>query len=386
MRFKILTVDDSKTVRTIVRKAFKSYDCDVLEASNGAEGLAMVGKEHPDLILLDVTMPVMDGVTLLTKLKSNPISKNIPVIMLTAEGGRENVLRIAKIGVRDYMVKPFREELLVSKVCRVLDLRLLPGASPRVRSLLDPASLLVVEDKPAIIQQIQDGLRQTAWEITGVKSAAEVLEYCNDRQPDLFMISLSLPDDAFTLYERLRRDSRFAQTPIFALCVKSDTEIQLHAQEVGFNAIITKPLEINELESRVARAMNLDTSQRYFSMDAEFLHIRIPEICNQIIFNELTTYLKPRTTEAVDGGLTRAIIDMHECKRLDMMLFKSISQIMYACRDSGLQYALVGNPQLTQECRGFEDTKNWQFVESLEEAKASLVKGAASSSSVSVAT
>ena len=86
---------------------FKPYDCEILEASNGVEGLAIAAKESPQLILLDVTMPVMDGVEMLTKLKADPALKGIPVMMLTAEGGRDNVLKIAKIGVRDYIVKPF---------------------------------------------------------------------------------------------------------------------------------------------------------------------------------------------------------------------------------------------------------------------------------------
>src|SRR3954466_7833981 len=110
MRYKVLTVDDSKTVRIIVRKAFKPFDCEILEAANGVEGLAVAAKNPPDLILLDVTMPVMDGIEMLTRLKSDPQLKNIPVMMLTAEGGRDHVLKIAKIGVRDYIVKPFRED------------------------------------------------------------------------------------------------------------------------------------------------------------------------------------------------------------------------------------------------------------------------------------
>src|SRR5271170_7397034 len=113
MRHKILTVDDSKTVRIIVRKAFKGFDCDIFEAANGVEGLALAAKEMPDLILLDVTMPVMDGVEMLTKLKADVALKAIPVMMLTAEGGRDNVLKIAKIGVRDYIVKPFKEDALM---------------------------------------------------------------------------------------------------------------------------------------------------------------------------------------------------------------------------------------------------------------------------------
>ncbi len=128
MPTKILSVDDSKTIRLIVGKAFKAYDCQMCEAGNGEEGLAVAAKERPDLIILDVTMPVMDGVTMLTKLKEDPELKAIPVIMLTAESGRENVLQIAKLGVRDYLVKPFKEDQLIEKAGRIVSLQKRPAA------------------------------------------------------------------------------------------------------------------------------------------------------------------------------------------------------------------------------------------------------------------
>ena len=125
---KILRVDDSKTIRLIVKRAFAPYDCTVCEATNGEEGLAAAANERPDLIVLDITMPVMDGVTMLTALKADPNLKSIPVIMLTAESGRENVAYIAKLGVRDYLVKPFQDAQLIEKVKRVLALT--PKAAP----------------------------------------------------------------------------------------------------------------------------------------------------------------------------------------------------------------------------------------------------------------
>ena len=82
MRPKILIVDDSKTVRLIVRQAFKSYDCEIYEASTGVEGWTVAEQVLPDLILLDVTMPVMNGPELLLKLKAHPALAAIPVIML----------------------------------------------------------------------------------------------------------------------------------------------------------------------------------------------------------------------------------------------------------------------------------------------------------------
>lgn len=120
---KILSVDDSKTIRMIVKRTFAPYDCTVCEASNGEEGLAATTAEKPDLIVLDITMPVMDGVTMLTKLRESADLKHIPVIMLTAESGRENVAYIAKLGVRDYLVKPFKDDQLIEKVKRVLPLQ-----------------------------------------------------------------------------------------------------------------------------------------------------------------------------------------------------------------------------------------------------------------------
>jgi len=122
MPAKVLSVDDSRTIRLIVTRSLKPFDCTVVEASNGEEGLAAAANEKPDLILLDISMPIMDGVTMLTRLKEDESLRAIPVIMLTAEAGRDNVLQIAKLGVRDYLVKPFKDQQLIEKVGRVIPL------------------------------------------------------------------------------------------------------------------------------------------------------------------------------------------------------------------------------------------------------------------------
>jgi len=377
MRYKVLTVDDSKTVRIIVKKAFKGFDCEIIEAANGVEGLAAAAKENPDLILLDITMPVMDGVEMLTKLKSDPALKGIPVIMLTAEGGRDNVLKIAKIGVRDYIVKPFKEEILVEKAGRIIDLKPLSEGPQKAKSIFDPATILVVEDKPAIIQQIQEGLKHTPWKIHGVQTTGEAIDFCSKNTPDLIIISLSLPEDAaFTLFRLVRQNVKTKYTPIFALVVKTETTVQQQAQQVGFSYIVTKPIEIPELESKIAKAMNLDTSQRYFAMDGDVFVMRLPENCSQTVVGEVTNYLKPKIAGAVDSGIVKAVIDLHELKGLNMAVIKLLIQAMQICKELALQYALVGNPQIVSECKGFEDTRNWQFHESIADAKASFSRSA----------
>ncbi len=375
MRYKVLTVDDSKTVRIIVKKAFKSYDCEIIEAANGVEGLAAAAKEQPDVILLDITMPVMDGVEMLTKLKADPATKAIPVVMLTAEGGRDNVLKIAKIGIRDYIVKPFKEDVLIEKIGRIIDLKPLSESPTKAKSIFDPANILVVEDKPAIIQQITEGLKHTPWQITGTQTTGEAIDFCGRTVPDLIIISLSLPEEsAYTLFRLLRTQVKTKYTPIFGLVVKTDTAAQNQGQQVGFSAIVTKPLDLTELEAKISKAMNLDTSERYFAQDEGFFVMRLPEQTGQSAIHEITTYLKPKISEAVDAGIARAIIDLHELKRLDMNVIKLLVSAMATCRDLGLQFSMVGSGAIVQECKGFEDTRNWQFHDTLAAAKEALQK------------
>jgi two-component system cell cycle response regulator len=370
-------VDDSKTVRIIVRKAFKPFDCEILEAANGVEGLAIAAKETPDLILLDVTMPVMDGVEMLTKLKSDSALKGIPVVMLTAEGGRENVLKIAKIGVRDYLVKPFKEEVLIEKCSRVIDLKPVQDGPAKTKSILDPANLLIIEDKPAIIQQIEEGLKHTPWKIQGVSSNQEAMAEITKSPPDLIMISLSLPEEAaFTLFRLIRTNVRTKYTPVFGLVVKTELAQQQQAQTVGFTAIITKPIDITELETKTAKAMNLDTSQRYYSIEDETMIMRLPELCSPAVIAEAAAYLKPKFAEAVDAGYNKVVIDIHQIRSLHMGIIKLLFQAMQTCRELAMQFALVGNAQIISECKGFEDTRLWRFYESMEEAKTNVSKAA----------
>jgi CheY-like chemotaxis protein len=122
MAYKVLTVDDSRTIRLIVKKAFQPYNCELFEAVNGQEGLAAAAKIKPDLIVLDITMPVMTGVEMLSRLKEDKDLENVPVIMLSAESGKDYVMQIVKMGVKDYIVKPFKGEQLIDRAGKILDL------------------------------------------------------------------------------------------------------------------------------------------------------------------------------------------------------------------------------------------------------------------------
>ncbi|HZO87781.1 MAG TPA: response regulator [Chthonomonadaceae bacterium] len=116
---KILAVDDEPHIRRIVQVALQRAGYTVMTASNGIEALEMTATK-PDLIILDVNMPYMDGFEVLKNLKENPNTSTIPVIMLTAESEDQDVMRGWEQGADSYLTKPFYEIELVQFVKRVL--------------------------------------------------------------------------------------------------------------------------------------------------------------------------------------------------------------------------------------------------------------------------
>jgi two-component system, cell cycle response regulator len=125
---RILNVDDSRTVRLSLARLFARFACEWQEAVNGEEGLAAALREIPDLILTDWNMPVMDGITLVRRMRETPTLRRTPVIMLTTESGPEYISAAARLGVRDYVTKPYRDEELLAKVGRIIPL--IPRAEP----------------------------------------------------------------------------------------------------------------------------------------------------------------------------------------------------------------------------------------------------------------
>ena len=373
MGLKILTVDDSKTIRMIVARAFKNYACEVFEASDGVEGLTVAQRERPNVIILDLTMPVMDGVEMLTKLKADPELRSIPVVMLTAEAGRENVLRIAKLGVRDYLIKPFKEELIVERVGRIVELKLKNETAGRPKRYDDPLKVLVVDDKPAIIERIQSALSDTPWTVTGVSQAAQAMEFCNQSVPDIALVSLSLPDSAgFLLYQTFRAGARTKTMPILALSVKTAADEQARAQQTGFGGIITKPIDPSDLKLKIIRTLNLDTSYKYFQRRDGVLVVVLPETFDHLVSNDISLHLRNEVYGAVDEGLSQFIVDASRLKAADVTLVKLVLSAIQFCTELDIRYALLGSEAVARECQNYAESKDWQFSNSYEEALAVL--------------
>ncbi len=362
---KILTVDDSRTIRLIVTRAFKNYDLEMFEAQNGIEGLAVASREHPDLIILDYTMPIMDGYEMLTKLKSDPELKSIPVIMLTAEAGRENVLKIARLGVRDYLIKPFKEDVIVERVSRIVDLKPKGDSGERNRRFDDPLAVLLVDDKPAIIDQIAAGLKDTPWKVEGVGTTALAMDRCGKAVPDAVLVNLSLPEHgAFTLFQMLRAGTRTKAVPVFGMCVKTAAEDQARAQQVGFTGIVTKPIDFEDVKIKITRALGLDTSYKYFTQQDGVLVLTLPRVFSPSVVNDIMMHLRNQLIGAVDSGLDKMVVDMSAAQTADISLIKLGIASQQLCAELAVKTAIIGSEAVTKECRNYEETKDWRFVAS----------------------
>ena len=120
MAKKILIVDDSSSVRTIARTALREQGYEVIEAGNGREALEKLAAERVHLVVSDVNMPVMDGITFLKELKGHPTSKFVPVIMLTTESGQDKKQEGRAAGAKAWIVKPFQPATLVDAVAKLV--------------------------------------------------------------------------------------------------------------------------------------------------------------------------------------------------------------------------------------------------------------------------
>lgn len=120
----ILVVDDSRIMRNIVKNSLlkdNTKDFEFLEASNGVDAFNLLEREQIDLLLLDWNMPHLNGLELIKELRALPKYKKLPIIMITSEAAKYNVIEAVKAGVNDYLIKPVKDDRLLEKINQVLE-------------------------------------------------------------------------------------------------------------------------------------------------------------------------------------------------------------------------------------------------------------------------
>lgn len=117
---KILIADDSTTVRRLVSARLTADGHTVVEAEDGEQAVSLASSERPDLVVLDKMMPKLDGFEVLRRLREDPLTQRVPIIMLTDRTHEDDVLAALGLGVEDYMPKPFSPLELSARVTRAL--------------------------------------------------------------------------------------------------------------------------------------------------------------------------------------------------------------------------------------------------------------------------
>lgn len=120
---KILAVDDSKIIRKILTGAIETLGFEAVEACHGKEAIELANKHTGEifLVLLDWNMPELDGYSTLEQLKSDPKTQDIPVMMVTTESEKANIIRAIQAGAKHYLTKPFTQEDLISRMLECLE-------------------------------------------------------------------------------------------------------------------------------------------------------------------------------------------------------------------------------------------------------------------------
>lgn len=119
MKKKVLTVDDSRTMREMVAFTLKSAGYDVVEAGDGQQALTALTSNKVDLVITDLNMPVMDGLTLIRRVRAIPANRTLPILMLTTESDDKKKAEGRAAGATGWIVKPFNPDKLVSVVQKV---------------------------------------------------------------------------------------------------------------------------------------------------------------------------------------------------------------------------------------------------------------------------
>ena len=344
---KILSVDDSKAVRMLLARLFRPFACELFEAVNGEEGLVVAVRERPDLIILDYNMPVMDGVSMLRELRENADLRRTPVIMLTAESSAENIATVARLGVRDYVTKPFSEELFLAKVIRAISLVARPTHDERERkpapqsergpvtadaqnsatelaesssapspAPLQRASVLVVDDSRTMRLSLIRALNELGFDnIKEAKNGRQALDLVLKEHFDLMLLDMEMPEmNGMEVLLALKNNPQLGGLPVIVISGANQIENAVRCIEAGAEDYLPKPFNATLLRARATssiekkRLRDIDRvrlAQLQTEKDrTEAANMLVTEK-NQILENlssKLSKYLSPQIYQSIFKG------------------------------------------------------------------------------------
>ncbi len=263
MSAQVLVVDDIELNVKLLEAKLSSEYFDVLSATDGPAALRIADRELPDVVLLDVMMPQMDGFEVCRRLKANPRTADIPVVMVTALSDAANRLRGLAAGADDFLTKPVNDIALFARVRSLSRLKRLMeewrlreeicgrfGGPDRARVDAGPARIMIIDEDRLAAAGMVETLTPIASAITRFASCAEALERLDDGV-ELIIASLSAGGgDPLRLVTQCRATEAFRQLPILMIAGDEDLPRLAKGLDLGANDYLVRPVDRNELLAR----------------------------------------------------------------------------------------------------------------------------------------
>jgi two-component system cell cycle response regulator len=267
MTARVLVVDDILSNVKLLEAKLSAEYFEVVSAFNGLECLAKVDESMPDIVLLDVMMPGMDGFEVCRRLKGNPNTAHIPVVMVTALDQPSDRVAGLEAGADDFLTKPVDDAALFARVRSLVRLKMMTDelrmreTTGQGMGLIDPAMTLVDANPTGRVLVIEDRPESVAWfstalspghQVASVDTFEEALVRVRGGDFDLIIVSLGMRGfDGLRLCSQLRSQPEGRNVPILVVVSDADRRKLAQALEMGVNDYLTRPIDKNELVARV---------------------------------------------------------------------------------------------------------------------------------------